>query len=187
MSGAEQVATADASGGMAELGHRPMLDLAYPFSGEVEAFADLFEIQVAADSDITEVTASKSDFCSTAETGHRRPGRSCRFRAINGSFAVHSSTSSARSNIPVGNSMPRDLAVRLLVDDCCRMLAEIEERQTARIVDMLEWLRDVYCKGMPPLRVVQIEEWVLELSAIGGVDLVWLSLKNKKAGIVPQK
>ena len=83
--------------------------------------------------------------------------------------------------------MPRDLAVRLLIDDCYRMLAEIEERQTARIVDKLEWLRDVYCKGMPALRVVQIEERALELSAIGGVDLVWLSLKNKKAGIIPQK
>lgn len=83
--------------------------------------------------------------------------------------------------------MPRDLAMRLLIDDCYRMLAEIEDRQTARIVDMLEWLRDVYCKGMPVLLAAQIEEWALELSAIGGVDLGWLSLKNKKAGIVVQK
>lgn len=83
--------------------------------------------------------------------------------------------------------MPRDLAIRLLLDDCDRMVDAIEYKNTMRVADMLEWLREVYCKGMPELRRTEIYGWALECSEIGGVDLVWLALKNKNAGVVAQK
>lgn len=83
--------------------------------------------------------------------------------------------------------MPIELATNLLLDDCDRMLSEIEYRETMRTAAMLEWLREVYCKGMPELRIVQTHDWALQVAAVGGADLVWVALKSEKAGTLAQK
>lgn len=73
--------------------------------------------------------------------------------------------------------MPNDLAARLLFDDCEMMLSHIEYRNSNRIADMLVWLNETYCYGVPPLRAAEVHQWALECSQIGGVELVWLSIK----------
>lgn len=83
--------------------------------------------------------------------------------------------------------MPRELAMRLLFDDCDRIMAEVDYKNAMRVAGMLEWLRKVYCKGLPELRVADINRWALECAEIYGVDVVWLSRINKNAGITAQK
>jgi hypothetical protein len=93
--------------------------LAERFIGEVEPpqrGIGVRAMTMSASGPKTEVSGLKSDFRSTPETGHRRPGRPCQFRASKrlmhrSKQHLYSITASARLSNVAGISMPSTLAV----------------------------------------------------------------------------